>query len=60
MTEASEGQRDAMRDICINQGYVPPKCELSGVIIYGLVRKGEDPCKGCNEDRARCEGRPKG
>ena len=52
-------EKDSMRDLCIQQGYVPAKCELPGMIVFGLINKGENPCDGCNADRKECEGRPK-
>lgn len=51
--------KDVMRDMCIDQGYVPPKCTLTGQVVWLLVNKGEDPCAGCNMDRDACDGRPK-
>lgn len=51
--------KDTMRDLCIQQGYVPQKCKLPGIIIFGLVNKGENPCDGCNANRSECDGRPK-
>jgi len=41
---------DTMREMCIQQGYVPPKCQLIGMIVWALVNKGEDPCAGCVEN----------
>lgn len=46
------------KDMCIRQGYVPAECTLAGVIIWGLVKRSEDPCAGCNENRKICGGRP--
>lgn len=42
----------------IEQGYVPEKCTLPGVIIWGLINRSEDPCAGCNANRTVCGGRP--
>ena len=50
---------DKMREICIEQGYTLPKCKLPGMIIMGLIKKGECPCDGCNMDRTDCDGKPK-
>ncbi len=50
---------DIMRQMCIDQGYVPAKCVLLGGVILMLVKQGEDPCAGCNLDRTICAGRPK-
>jgi hypothetical protein len=47
-----------MRELCIQQQYVPEKCQLIGMIVFALVQKGEDPCAGCNHDRKICGGRP--
>ena len=55
----SEAEPDLMRELCIEQGYVPPTCQLAGPVVYMLVSMGEDPCAGCNNDRAICHGRPK-
>jgi len=44
--------------MAVDQGYVPPTCYLNGVIVMGLMMRGEDPCAGCNLDRTRCHGRP--
>lgn len=35
-------------NMCIQQGYVPKGCTLDGMIVWGLVNKGEMPCKDCN------------
>ena len=37
-----------MLDLCIKQGYVPPNCTLDGMIVFGLVQEGKNPCIGCN------------
>ncbi len=52
-------ERDIMREMCIQQGYVPSTCQLPGVIIFGLINKGENPCDGCNVDRDECNGKVK-
>lgn len=57
--EIAEEKKDISREMCIKQGYVPPKCTLPGLLAMFLVQKGEDPCAGCNMDRGTCEGRPK-
>ena len=51
---------DMFLEMAIQQGYVPKDCMLTGQIVMGLVNKGEDPCKGCNQDRSVCGGRSKG
>lgn len=45
---------DTMRMLCVQQGYVTPKCKLNGFIILALIQKGENPCLGCNIDRSEC------
>lgn len=58
MFEGENGKR-----LMIEQGYVPPTCELpaelAGPLIYAEVSAGRDPCAGCNGDRSVCHGRPK-
>jgi len=54
-----KSKSDRLLDICKNQGYVPAGCYLGGLLVYALVRKGEDPCVGCNLDRVKCGGRAK-
>ena len=49
---------DMFLEMAINQGYVPPTCQLDGHLVMLLVNKGEDPCVGCNNDRSVCKGRP--
>jgi hypothetical protein len=53
-----DNKKDTMRELCINQGYVPSDCKMPGEMIFALMHK-EDPCNGCNEDRNICNGRPK-
>ena len=48
--------KDSMRGICIQQGYVPATCTLDGMSIISLVNKGECPCDGCNMNRIICYG----
>jgi hypothetical protein len=43
----------------IQRGIVPPKCSLKGQVIYLCVRRNEDPCAGCWNNRAECGGRPR-
>jgi len=50
---------DIMLMLCIEQGYVPPKCQLKGQIVYFLVQSEGDPCARCNMDREICKGRPR-
>ncbi len=49
---------DPMLELVKQQGYVPAGCNLAGMLVMHLTTKGEDPCAGCNEDRAKCKGRP--
>lgn len=43
-----ETAKDEMLNLCIQQGYVPPECNLTGMIVFGLVQEGKNPCIGCN------------
>ena len=48
-----------MKQMCINQGYVPKDCVLPnelGMMIFLLVKDGKNPCKGCN---ANCKHKTK-
>lgn len=36
--------------LCINQGYVPADCILDGMLVYLLVKDGQNPCCRCNKD----------
>jgi hypothetical protein len=59
-TAMDKAKDDGMRQMCIQQGYVPPRCQLNGVIVFALVSSYECPCWGCNMDRTVCGGKPKG
>lgn len=50
---------DINLQMAIGQGYVPRKCFLGGLVVMGLVNKGDDPCRGCNCPREKCGGRDK-
>lgn len=51
---------DVMLKLCKAQGYVPDGCVLAGVLVYSLMQRPPgDPCKGCNENRKNCGGRPR-
>lgn len=50
---------DIMLMMCIQQGYVPSTCLLSGAIVMAEIRRSADPCDGCNGPREKCHGRPK-
>ena len=39
------------------QGYVPATCLLGGAVVMDEVRRGHDPCAGCNCIRSKCNGR---
>lgn len=52
-------EEDILKEVCVNQGYVPPKCTLDGNLIWLLVNESEDPCAKCNQPRHICDGRPK-
>jgi hypothetical protein len=47
------------KEMCIQQGYIPTTCTMDGQLAWLLVRKGENPCWGCNEDRKICKGQEK-
>ncbi len=48
---------DILKEMCVQQGYVPPTCVMDGQFCLMLVQKTGDPCKGCNADREKCKGR---
>lgn len=50
---------DMYKQMCVQQGYIPLTCTLDGQLVWLLVNKEGNPCKGCNEDRDICKGRPK-
>jgi hypothetical protein len=50
---------DPMREMCIQQGYVPATCRLPGFLVWAETSRGVDACAGCNLDRRVCGGRPK-
>lgn len=39
---------------------VPSTCTLDKLFVMFVDREGADPCEGCNEDRAKCNGRGAG
>lgn len=49
---------DALRDLVVGQGHVPPGCHLDGKILWPVVSRGADPCASCALSRAVCRGRP--
>lgn len=51
--------RDHFLKMSIQQGYVPKGCLLNGNVVFLIVKDGNDPCKGCQCDRAKCGGRVK-
>jgi len=52
-------ENDLWLKMAKEQGYIPVGCTLKGQLVMLLVGKGEDPCAGCNNDRAECGGRPR-
>jgi hypothetical protein len=52
-------EKDTMLELCIQQGYVPKTCTLNGMLVIGLINKGECPCDGCNANRDICKGKRK-
>ena len=50
---------DIMKNMCVNQGYVPATCTMPGRMVFALMHETGDPCVECNEDRSKCKGRPK-
>lgn len=42
------------------EGDLPELCTLPAFLVLACGMRHEDPCSGCNEDRAVCGGRPKG
>lgn len=43
--------------MCIHQGYVPSTCKMDGQMCWLLMQEGKDPCKECNYNRAKRNGR---
>jgi hypothetical protein len=56
--DVSEAQSDMALNMAKGQGYVPRGCLLGGIIVMGLVNRGDDPCRGCACPRDLCNGRP--
>jgi len=52
-------QDDQLLQQAIQDGIVPPKCQLGGAIVQGISVAGGDPCGTCSIDREFCGGRPK-
>lgn len=52
-------KKDNLLQMAIQQGYVPPKCNLAGGLVMALINDGENPCNDCNADRKKCGGSPK-
>lgn len=50
-------EKDTMLRLVKEQGYVPPSCYLDGMLVFSLVKAGEDPCRGCRGKRLVCGGR---
>lgn len=51
---------DILLGLAKRQGYVPKNCLLGGLVVMGEINKGNDPCRGCECERVKCGGRPKG
>lgn len=49
---------DALLQLCVQQGYVPPTCLLGGIVVWVEVKDGRDACAGCHGPREKCHGRP--
>jgi PBSX family phage terminase large subunit len=47
-------ERDDLREMAIEAGYVRPTCNLPGGLIMALVCSQKRPCNGCN-DAERCD-----
>lgn len=56
--DEAASKKDLLLNMMKGQGYVPHGCLLGGKSVYALMNQGEDPCRGCNCDRQKCEGRP--
>lgn len=57
-TESND--KDVIKDLCVDQGYVPKTCLLPGpIILYATGGKSGDACKECYHDRNVCFGRPR-
>lgn len=52
-----KGELMDYKAMCIQQGYVPSTCQMNGQLCWLLVQEGKDPCKECNYNRAKCNGR---
>ena len=50
---------DMLLNMSKAQGYVPNTCLLGGATVWNEVRRGVDPCAGCNGPRETCKGRAK-
>ena len=50
---------DTLKDLAVKQGYVPETCTFDGEMIMMLTNLDGCACKGCNQDRNVCKGRPK-
>ena len=50
-------ETDQLLEMCKHQGYVPIGCIMPGMMVLCFINQGDDPCKGCNNDRLKCKGR---
>lgn len=48
---------DMLREMAVNQGYVPKGCQMDGRPLWALLNGGDDPCRGCNYNKSECGGR---
>ena len=46
---------DIHLQMAIGQGYVPKGCLLGGMVVMGLINKGDNPCQGCECPRDKCQ-----
>lgn len=52
-------QDDLLLQQAIQDGTVPPGCQLGGAIVQGIAAAGGDPCGKCDVSREACGGRPR-
>ena len=50
---------DVGLELAKDHGYVPSTCVLNGVLALIAVKKGMNPCYGCDGPRGVCNGKPK-
>jgi len=52
-------QDDLLLQQAIQDGIVPPECQIGGAIVQGIAVSGGDPCGTCDVNRDVCGGRPR-